>query len=247
MAPRKRVRTVLITGGTGSVGKALIRAFVAHGYRVTFQFSRKKAEASQLEKRFGVEAIQVDFSRKFTLPRFDFDVIVNNAGINISDVDTHEVSLEDWNLTLTVNLTAAFLIVQQCLPAMKKKGRGRIINISSIYGIRGVEGRLPYTVSKHGLAGLTKTVAKEYGGYGITCNEICPGPIDSAMMKRIAKRSAATSGDTVSSYFKEVCDEIPLRRMVKPSEVAAVAVFLASDAASYLNGASIPLDGGMIA
>jgi 3-oxoacyl-[acyl-carrier protein] reductase len=130
---------------------------------------------------------------------------------------------------------------------MVKKGRGRIINISSIYGLRGVEGNFPYTVSKHGLSGFTKTIAKEYGGLGITCNEICPGPIDSEMMRKIAKREAARTGGTIKSYFEEVCDEIPVHRMLKPSELAALAVFLASPEAAYLNGASIPLDGGMIA
>jgi 3-hydroxybutyrate dehydrogenase len=247
MVARRRLRTVLITGGTGSVGKALIEAFAASGYEVTFQFSQKRTTATRLAKRIGVNAIQIDFTRDFTLPKNDFDVVVNNAGINISDVQSHEVSLDDWNRTLRVNLTAAFLLVQQCLPAMLKKGRGCIINISSIYGLRGVEGRLPYTVSKHGMAGLTKTLAKEYGGQGITCNEICPGPIDSTMMKEIAKRSTVSAGRSVKSYFKEVCDEIPVGRMVKPSEVAALAVFLASDEAAYLNGASITLDGGMIA
>ena len=84
------------------------------------------------------------------------------------------------------------------------------MNISSIYGLRAVEGNCPYTVSKHGLAGLTKTIAREYAAYGITCNEICPGPIDSNMMRTIAKRSSSGS---VEDYFKEVCEEIPARRL----------------------------------
>jgi NAD(P)-dependent dehydrogenase (short-subunit alcohol dehydrogenase family) len=247
MGFKPRPVSVLITGGTGSVGKALVEAFATRNHRVTFQYRREKSIAKRLEKRFGAESIQMDFGEDFLLPRVDFDVVINNAGINVSDVAAHEVDIGDWNRTLRVNLTAPFLVVRQCLPSMIKKRWGRIINISSIYGLRAVEGNLPYTVSKHGLAGFTKTLAREYAVHGITCNEICPGPVDSEMMREIGKRAAASSGGTVASYLKEVCDEIPARRMVKPSELAALALFLASSEAGYLTGASIPMDGGMIA
>ncbi len=247
MTVNKKSRAVFITGGTGSVGKALVRAFASNGYRVAFQYCRDKSTANRLKNQFGAEPIQLDFEKDFELPKVNFDVIINNAGINISDIQTHEVTIEDWHKTLRVNLTAPFLIIRQCLPAMIKKRAGRIINISSIYGLRGVEGNFPYTVSKHGLSGLTKTIAKEYAVYGITCNDICAGPIDSDMMREIGKREAARSGGTVRSYLKEVCEEIPANRMLKPSELARLALFLASPEAAYLNGTSIPLDGGMIA
>ena len=130
---------------------------------------------------------------------------------------------------------------------MIQKRWGRIINISSIYGLRAVEGNFPYTVSKHGLSGFTKTIAREYATYGISCNEICPGPINSDMMREIGKRVASQTGGTVESYLKEVCDEIPAKRMAEPRDVSALALFLASPEAGYLTGASIPLDGGIIA
>jgi NAD(P)-dependent dehydrogenase (short-subunit alcohol dehydrogenase family) len=130
---------------------------------------------------------------------------------------------------------------------MIQKRWGRVINISSIYGLRAVEGNFPYTVSKHGLSGFTKTIAKEYAVYGISCNEICPGPINSNMMREIGKRVASQSGGTVEGYLREVCEEIPAKRMVEPHEVSALALFLASPEAAYLTGASIPLDGGIIA
>ncbi len=247
MALKHKSRNVLITGGTGSVGRALVEAFATNNNRVSFQYRQDKSTAKRLERKFGAESIQLDFAEDFTLPKIDFDVVVNNAGINISDVPAHEVSLENWNCTLRVNLTAPFRIVRQCLPSMIKKRWGRIINISSIYGLRAVERNFPYTVSKHGLSGLTKTIAKEYAAYGITCNEICPGPIDSDMMREIAKRAVAQSGGTLKSYLKEVCEEIPAKRMVEPLEVVVLALFLASPEAGYLTGASIPLDGGMIA
>ena len=157
MAFKHRPASVLITGGTGSVGKALVEAFATKGHRVTFQYRRETSIAKRLEKRFRAESIQLDFEEEFLLPKVDFDVVINNAGINISDVVAHEVDITDWNRTLRVNLTAPFLIVRQCLPSMIGKQWGRIINISSIYGLRAVEGNFPYTVSKHGLAGFTKT------------------------------------------------------------------------------------------
>jgi NAD(P)-dependent dehydrogenase (short-subunit alcohol dehydrogenase family) len=247
MTAKKKLRSAFITGGTGSVGRALVQAFASNGYCVTFQYYRDKSTARRLKNQFSAEPIQLDFEQDFGLPTIDFDVIVNNAGINISDVHTHQVTVEDWNRTIRVNLTAPFLIVRQCLPSMIRRRWGRIINISSIYGLRGVESNLPYTVSKHGLSGFTKTIAKEYAVHGITCNEICAGPIDSDMMREIAKRETARNGGTIRSYFKEVCEEIPANRMLKPSELASLALFLASPEAEYLNGTSIPMDGGLIA
>jgi 3-hydroxybutyrate dehydrogenase len=144
-------------------------------------------------------------------------------------------------------VTAPFELVRHCLPSMIKQRWGRIINISSIYALRAAEGNLPYTVAKHGLSGLTKTLAKEYAEFGITANEICPGPIQSEMMDRIARDAASKSGSTSKAYLREVRDEIPARRMAKPEEVAGVALFLATEEAGYINGASIPVDGGLIA
>ncbi len=247
MVLKHKPRNALITGGTGSVGKALVEAFTENNYRVTFQYRHDKLTAKQLEKKFGAESIQLNFEEDFILPTVDFDVVVNNAGINISDVSAHEVSIQDWDRTLRVNLTAPFHIVRQCLPSMIQKRWGRIINISSIYGLRAVEGNFPYTVSKHGLSGFTKTIAKEYAAYGITCNEICPGPIDSEMIREIGKRAISQSGGTLKNYLKEICNEIPAKRMVKPIELAGLTLFLASPEAGYLTGASIPMDGGMIA
>ena len=159
----------------------------------------------------------------------------------------HEVSDRDWAATLRVNLYAPFVLIRAYLPAMRQKGWGRIVNVGSIYSLRGVEGNLPYTVSKHGLSGLTKTVAKEYGRYGITCNEICPGPVESVMMRRIAERNQAAGTTTAEEYLSEVTSEIPSGRMAEPDEVAALTDFLTSAKASYLNGVSITLDGGLIA
>jgi 3-hydroxybutyrate dehydrogenase len=241
----RSVKKVLITGGTGSVGQALVETF-AKEHSVTFQYHQDSSRAQYLQSSFGAKPLQMDFTQDPVLPELDFDIVINNAGINISDIQTHQVSVTDWNRTLQVNLNVPFHIIRQCIPSMIPKRWGRIINISSIYALRAVEGNLPYTVSKHGLTGLTKTVAKEYAIYGITCNEICPGPIQSQMMKNIAVRSSSQTGGAMEDYLKEVENDIPAKRMAEPQEVAALALFLASQAAAYLTGASIPLDGGMI-
>lgn len=241
------VRNVFITGGTGSVGQALVEAFATVGHRVTFQFRQNESIAKRLGEVFGARPMRLDFASDFELSNVDFDVVINNAGINISDTRVHEVTVHDWDLTLRVNLTAPFFVARQCLPWMIDRRWGRIINISSIYGLRAVEGNFPYTVSKHGLSGLTRTIAKEYAAFGITSNEICPGPIESDMMRDIASKSVAGTGRSLDAYFAEVCDEVPAKRMAIPEEVAALAVFLASPQAGYINGASLPIDGAMIA
>ena len=124
---------------------------------------------------------------------------------------------------------------------------GRIINVSSIYGIRAVETNLPYTVSKHGLSGLTKTVAREYGPYGITCNEICPGPIESRLLDRIGRTNAAECNMSLEDYMSEVKEDMPTGKLVSPSDVTQMALLLASETSGSVNGSSIVVDGGMIA
>jgi len=236
-------RRVLITGGTGSVGQALVAAFAAT-YEVTFQFHTNTRTADQLSAQYRVEALKLDLRAQIAIPTPSFDVLINNAAINISSTLTHDVSLDDWNATLSVNLTAPFLLIKRCLPHMIAQRWGRIINISSIYALRGTDCNLPYSASKHGLSGLTRSVAKEYAERGITCNEICPGAIESELMLRIARREAPGAE---TDYLKAVSADIPDQRMARATEIADVVLFLASTAAAHINGASIPIDGGQIA
>ena len=238
---------VFVSGGTGSVGSAIVRRFSTRGDEVTFQYYNNSREAAALSTSVGAKSVKLDFGRPFVPPDGAFDIVINNAGINVSDARTHEVADGDWEDSLRVNLHAPFVLVREYLPNMVRNRWGRIINIGSIYSLRGVEGNLPYTVSKHALSGLTKTVAREYGKYAITCNEICPGPIDSDLMQRVAVRSVGGTDSSVDDYLSEVTSEIPAGRMAKPEEVAALAVFLGSPEAAYVNGASLVLDGGLIA
>lgn len=243
-APLKRA---LITGGTGSVGRALVAAFAASGYDVVFQYFGDPEAARSLGERVGAQGFRQDFRETLQLRDAAFDILVNNAGINISDGLSDQVTDQEWNETIRVNLTAPFALVRAVLPTMLARRWGRIVNVNSIYGQRGVENNLPYTASKHGLSGITKTIAKEYAPFGITCNEVCPGPLDSDLMRAIAARKEAAGGISVEDYLKEASEEQPLQRLVLPKEVAAAILFLVSEEASATNGVSLTVDGGLIA
>jgi NAD(P)-dependent dehydrogenase (short-subunit alcohol dehydrogenase family) len=245
------MRRVFITGGTGSIGSALVAAFSAAGHAVTFQFRAEAELAGALEKRTGARAIACDLATidettglKDEVSRCD--VLVNGAGINICHDETKDVSLADWNETIAINLTAAFLMTRFALTGMVARNWGRIVNISSVCGLRAIAHNLPYTVSKHALTGLTKTVAREYGGRGITCNEVCPGPARSRLLARIAADSRDKLGIPETAFYKAREDAIPAHRLAEPDDIAACVLFLASDAAGYVNGVSMPVDGGLI-
>ena len=240
-------RTVLITGATGSVGESLVAVFAGKGYRVSFLYHRSKSRAHAMAEKFGATPIQEDLSRPIDLANKEVDILINNAAINETSELTGDLPLEDWDRTIALNLTAPFLLIRQCLPHMVRENWGRIVNISSIYGLRAVETNLPYTVSKHGLSGLTKTVAREYGAHGITCNEICPGPMKSRLLDRIGAKCAAARGVSLEDYMREVKEELPTGRLVLPSEVAKMAFLLASEDCESVNGSSVVIDGGMIA
>ncbi len=241
------IRTAFITGGTGSVGQALVREFRESNYNVMFQYNSNEALAEKLASETGAKPMAINFAAR-TIPDLGrVDVLVNNAAVNVSRVLTADVILSDWDMTLLVNLSWPFLLIQKCLPSMIANRWGRIINISSIYGLRACEGNLPYNVSKHGLSALTKTVAREYGEFGISSNEICPGPIESELLTRIALYHKETEGTPIDEYFSSLTEEIPSKRLAVPRDVARVAMFLAAEHSGYVNGVSIPIDGGLIA
>jgi len=229
---------VLITGGTGSVGAELVKRFTANGkFEVWFTYHSNAGKANLLSQKYHCRAILPEDIGN------DFDIIINNAGIVNSLVSCEDVLLENWDETLKVNLTLPFIIIKKNLPHMKERGWGRIINISSIYGVRAEEDVTPYTVSKHGLIGLTKSVAKEYAQYGITCNAICPGTIVSELSERLANYYTS-SEEEKREYFAELNNAIPAKRLVYPKEIADFAYFVSSEEAAYINGATLMIDGG---
>src|SRR5262245_32011058 len=147
---------VLVTGGTGTLGEAVVVAFAKAGHRVAFQYFRNDEVADRLAGAFDATAYKIDFSRDFQLPALDFDVLINCAGINVSEDESHAVDPDAWDRMLRINVTVPFLLSQAVVPGMLRRGWGRIINVGSIYSLRGATKRAPYVASKHALSGLTK-------------------------------------------------------------------------------------------
>ena len=229
---------ILITGGTGSVGAELVKRFTANEKNeVWFTYHNNTERAKLLSQQHHCKAIRIEDIDN------DFDIIINNAAIVNSFVSCEDVLLENWEETLKVNLTLPFTIIKKNLPHMKEKSWGRIINISSIYGVRAEEDVTPYTTSKHGLIGLTKSVAKEYAKFGITCNAICPGTVVSELSERIADYYTSNEKER-QEYFEELNNAVPAKRLVYPKEIADFAYFIASEEAAYINGATLMIDGG---
>ena len=141
-------KAVLITGGTGDVGESLVESFARAGYRTSFLYYRSESRARVLADTFGATPIQEDLSKPIDLANKQIDILINNAAINETSSLTGDLPLEEWKRTIALNLTAPFVLIQQCIPHMVHEKWGRIVNISSIYGIRAVERNLPYTVSK---------------------------------------------------------------------------------------------------
>ena len=236
------IRKVLVTGGTGTIGQALVRRF-AREHPVVFQYWENDLVAEQLEQETSAQKWKADLRNENIKAPEGIAILINNAGINEGDEKAGGVSESTWRKTIEINLNAVWRLTQQCLPVMVSAGWGRIITISSIYGYRAAVGNLPYTVSKHGLRGLTATVAMEYGDKGITANEICPGPVESSMLRRIAVERAGTEG--AEEYLRGVAEELPIKRLITADEIAWVGAFLAAEESGGINGISLPVDGGM--
>ncbi|WP_335991140.1 SDR family NAD(P)-dependent oxidoreductase [Glycomyces sp. MUSA5-2] len=230
-------RTAIVTGGARGIGEAYVRALHAEGMRVVIAdvlAEQGKALAEELEgARF--RALDVtdegawDAAVAETLDAFGaVDVLVNNAGIaNAAPIE--HFTLAKWNAVLAVNLTGVFLGCRAVVPAMKAAGRGAIVNVSSVEGLRGSERLHGYTAAKFGVRGLTKSLAVELGPAGIRVNSLHPGFVATDMTTRI-------DPDRL---------QIPLGRPGVPADLAGALVFLAGDASAYLTGAEIVVDGGM--
>lgn len=243
-------KIALITGATGSLGRTIVKQFSCSGeYKRIYACYRSNSEiAADLDQLPNVESIKINFESGdiSSLPD-NIDVLVNNVGLAASKSLTEEVIETELNLLMKINLKIPVKLAQKSLPHMVSSLWGRIINIGSIWSLRGSERNAAYTISKHALSGLTKTIAVEYSTYGITCNEVCPGPIDSDMIDRIFHERAKTTGRSAIDLKNEFVNTLRPKRLVLPSEVASAVSFLASQAASGINGVSLPVDLGIIA
>lgn len=239
-------KVALVTGGSRGIGRAVALAFAKAGANVSLcARDLTKAELVAEEARaLGVEALAVkaDISQsaevealvQTCLGKFGrLDILVNNAGI-VKDALVVRMKDEDWDRVLEVNLRGAFYSIRSALRPMMKQRGGRIINVASVVGVMGNVGQANYVAAKAGLIGLTKAVAKEVAPWGITVNAVAPGFVETDMVASLPEK--------VRQAYLE---QIPLKRLGSPEEVAAVVCFLASDAASYITGQVIHVNGGM--
>ena len=238
----------LVTGGATGIGAATVAALAADKVSVALQYSSSANEAKQISEQLNskglkVEIFRADLSQKDCVDKLvaavksklgDIDILINNAGL-MSDASIIEMSDELWDQALNINLTAAFKLIRACAPSMVSKKWGRIINISSQVALVGSANHAHYAAAKAGLLGLTYSAAKEYGASGVTVNAVLPGRIQTNM---IAQRS--------KGRLDEWLAQTPLNRLGKPEEVAGMINFLASEMASYVTGASINVNGGLV-
>ena len=234
---------VLITGGSRGIGRAAVEQFSAEGWQVAFTYLRSQADAKALAEKTGALAIRADAeSEKEILASVaeaeaafgPIDALINNAAISGFSLVT-DITTEEWERFLRVNLTAPFIYSRAVLPSMIRRRKGRIVNISSMWGLVGASCEVHYSAAKAGLIGFTKALAKEVGPSGITVNAISPGVIETDMNRALSAEDLAA--------LKE---ETPLCRLGRPEEVARAALFLCSEGAGFITGEVMNISGGFV-
>ena len=255
-------KSAIVTGSTSGIGLGIARALAAQGVNVMLNgfgdADEIRAIRTKLEADHGIRVVYsgADMTRPAEIHAMvqqaialfgGVDILVNNAGIqHVAPVD--EFPLDKWDQIIAINLSSAFHTINAALPSMKARGWGRIVNIASIHGLVASPFKSAYIAAKHGIVGLTKTVALETATLPITCNAICPGYVLTPLVEKQIDDQAKVHGlprDEVVS--RVMLERQPSRQFVKIEDVAQLAVYLCSDAASGMTGASLPIDGAWTA
>ncbi|GAA4368431.1 3-hydroxybutyrate dehydrogenase [Agromyces bauzanensis] len=238
-------RRAVVTGGASGIGEACARAFAAAGARVVIADLNGEV-AERVAAELGGEAWQVDLADTAALADLELeaDILVNNAGIqHVRPIEEFEP--ERFSLILRLMLESPFLLIRAALPGMYARGFGRVINISSVHGIRASPFKSAYVSAKHGLEGLSKVTALEGGPHGVTSNCINPGYVRTPLVEKQVADQARVHGIPESEVLPKVMlTESSIKRLVEPAEVASLALWLAGPDAGMVTGASYTMDGG---
>ena len=241
-------RVSLITGGSRGIGKAIALQFANQGVQVAVNYISNKAAADEVVKLIedqGSSAVTVqgdvtkgeDVERIFTTTAETLgpvEILVNNAGI-ISDSLLMRMSDDDWDSVIDLDLRSIFLCTREAIRTMLRNRWGRIINIGSVVGLRGNSGQANYAAAKAGMVGFTQSIAKEVASRNITVNCVAPGYVETDIVEDLPKE-----------LKQSIMDRVPIGRFGYPEEIAGMVGFLASEAASYVTGQAIAVDGGLV-
>ncbi|XP_005093689.1 D-beta-hydroxybutyrate dehydrogenase [Aplysia californica] len=255
-------RVALVTGSTSGIGEGIARSLASRGANVIITgFGDEQAITKLLESfksDYNVEAVfiggdlckpeDVTALHKEAVKAFPsgIDILVNNAGIqHVSPIE--EFPLDVWNKMMALMVTAPFQLTQLCMDSMKKKGWGRIINTSSVRGHIASPNKTGYTAAKHGLLGLTKAVAVEVAGSGVTCNALCPGCVETPLFVKQAEDRAKDQGITYEEGRAQMLAVQPSKQPVLVNDLGEAVVFMCSSAGNQMTGQSLIIDGGWVA
>lgn len=256
------MKTAIITGSTSGIGLGIAQSFVAQGYNVMLNGFGDAAEIEQTRAQLeasasgkvsyhGADMTQADEIADLVATAEaelgPVDIVVNNAGIQ------HVEKIEDfppekWDAIISINMTSAFHTIRHALPGMKDRGWGRIINVASAHGLVASPFKSAYVTAKHGVIGLTKTVALEGAEFGVTCNAVCPGYVLTPLVEKQIPDTARARGITEDEVKRDVLLAAqPTKEFATVEQLGALCVFLTTDAAAQMTGTSLPVDGGWTA
>lgn len=252
----------IVTGSTSGIGLGIATVLASKGANLVINGFGAAAEIEKeratLESSHNVQVVysDADISKPDQVKAMvdlcvdsfgSIDILVNNAGIQFT-ARAEDFPEDKWNAIIAINLSGVFWGMHHALPHMQKKGFGRIINIGSVHGLIGSVNKAAYVAAKHGVVGLSKVVALENAGTGITCNTICPGWVHTPLVQKQIEDNAVRDGITVEQATENLlAEKQPSKQFATPQQMGELAAFLASEAAAQMTGVAIPVDGGWTA